>query len=93
MRKTLQALAILLAFGTVVLWAALGMSLGWTKTKHEVVTLDEVTGLEQRTWTKTFLPGADFLGAGLAGAVVLAGASLIFRKRPNPTPNPESTQT
>lgn len=90
MKRTLQAIAMLLAAGTIVTWAALGAHREWTKTKSEVVTLDEVTGLEKRTWEKTFLPGVDFLGAGLIAAGVLAGTSLLFRKKPNQT---QLTQT
>lgn len=61
-------------------WAAAGASRGWTKTSVERVTVDEVTGLEGRTYEDKFVPGVDFLGAGLVGAAALAGASFLFHK-------------
>jgi len=86
MKKALQVIAILLALGIVASWAALGANRGWTKTSREVRQLDEVTGIEGITNVKTFVPGVDFLGAGLLAAVGLVGASLFFRN-PNQTTN------
>lgn len=78
---------MLVAIGTAATWAALGANRAWTKTQVQMKTVDEVTGIEQVTWQNKFLPGVDFLGAGLVGAGALAGASLIFRKQPNTKPN------
>ena len=83
MKKTLQILALLVALIAAVTWLATGASRGWTKTSVAVKTLDEVTGIEGITYQKKFLPGVDFLGAGTALAVGLAGASLFFRKPTN----------
>jgi hypothetical protein len=80
MRKGLQFLALVVALAAAVTWAATGANRGWTKTSVPVKTLDEVTGIEGITYQKKFLPGVDFLGAALAGAVLLGGASLFFRK-------------
>ena len=84
MKKTLQVIAIVLALGIVASWAALGANRGWTKTSREVRQLDEVTGIEGITNVRTFLPGVDYLGAGLVVAAGVAGVSLFFR-RPNQT--------
>jgi hypothetical protein len=83
MKRSLQLLALLVALGAVVIWAATGANRGWTKTSVPVKTLDQVTGIEGITYQKKFLPGVDFLGAAFAGAVVLAGASFLFRKPTN----------
>jgi hypothetical protein len=80
MKKTLQVIAVVLALGIVASWVALGANRGWTKTSREVRQLDEVTGIEGITNVSAFVPGVDFLGAGLLAAVALAGASLFFRK-------------
>jgi hypothetical protein len=77
-------MALIIALAAVALWLVLGANSGWTKTSVAVVTLDEVTGLEGRTYKKRFVPGVDFLGVALAGAGVLAGLSLFVRNRKQP---------
>jgi hypothetical protein len=80
MKRTLQILALVVAIGGAVTWAAAGANRAWTKTEVPVKTLDEVTGIEGITYQKKFQPGVDFLGAAFGGAALLAGASLFFRK-------------
>lgn len=80
MKRTLQILALVVALGGVITWAANGANRAWTKTSVPVKTLDEVTGIEGITYKKQFLPGVDFLGAAFGGAALLAGASFFFRK-------------
>ena len=86
MKRTLQILALGVALGGVITWAATGANRGWTKTSVAVKTLDDVTGIEGITYRKQFLPGVDFLGAVAGGAALLAGASCFFRK-PKTKPN------
>jgi len=80
MRKALQLLAVLLILAAVITWAATGASRGWTKTSVPVKTLDPVTGIEAINYQPKFIAGVDFLGAAFGGAVLLVGASFIFRK-------------
>ncbi len=80
MRNKLRLIALVVAGLVIAWWAAAGASRGWTKTSVERITVDEVTGLEGRTYEEKFVPGVDFLGAGLVGAAALAGASFLFRK-------------
>ena len=80
MKKLLRSLAIIVALAAAVVWVATGANRGWTKTSVPVKTLDDVTGIEGISYQKKFLPGVDFLGAALAGAGLLAGTSLFFRK-------------
>ena len=84
MRKILRLLAVVVVLAAIITWAVTGANRGWTKTSMEVKTLEPVTGIEAITYPPKFQPGVDFLGAAFAGAVVLAGASFIFRK---PTTN------
>lgn len=84
MKKTFQAVAVLLAVATVGIWLATGAHRGWTKTQVEKITVDEITGIEGRSYEKQFVAGVEFLGAGLLAAAVLAVLSLFFR---NPTKN------
>ena len=81
MKKSLQRLAVLVLLVAAATWLATGANRGWTKTSVMVKTLDPVTGIDGITYKKKFLPGVDFLGAALAGAGLLAGASLFFRKK------------
>ena len=80
MKRILQSLAVLIVLAAAATWLVTGANRGWTKTSVPVKTLDQVTGIEGITYQKKFLPGVDFLGAAFGGAVVLAGASLFFRK-------------
>jgi hypothetical protein len=86
MKRILQILALIIVVAAAATWLVTGANRGWTKTSVAIKTLDPVTGIEGITYAKKFLPGVDFLGVALAGAAVLAGASLFFR-RPQPTPN------
>lgn len=80
MKKILQILALLVVLAAGTTWLVTGANRGWTKTSVAVKTLDPVTEIEGITYQKKFLPGVDFLGGAGAVAVVLAGASLFFRK-------------
>lgn len=81
MKRPLQILSVGFALAIIVTWAAFGANHGWTKTQVPVKTLDAVTGIEGITYEKKFSPGLDFLGAGLLGAGVLAGALLFVRSK------------
>jgi len=87
MKRILQSLAGVFVLATVALWAALGANLGWTKTSRAVKTMDVVTGIEGINYEKEFSPGLDFLGAGLLGAGILAGASVLVRSKSKPPNN------
>ena len=62
-------------------WLAAGANRGWTKNRVEKRTVDEVTGIEGITYEDRFVPGVDLLAGTLVGAGVLAGVSLLFRKK------------
>jgi hypothetical protein len=81
MRKTLQLLAALVAVATVTVWLATGTNRGWTKTSVERTKLDEITGIDEITYEKRFVPGVEVVALGLFGAGVLAGVSFLFRRR------------
>ena len=80
MKRSFQILALLLLLGTAGTWLIAGANRGWTKTSVAVKTLDQVTGIEGISYQKKFLPGVDFLGAGLLASFLLGGISLFFRK-------------
>ena len=82
MKKILRLVALILVVGSLAFWAATGMNRGWTKTSVPRKTLDEVTGIEGITYEKHFVPGVDFLGVSVFGAVVLTGLSFLYRTKP-----------
>jgi hypothetical protein len=88
MKRILRILALLVWLAGATIWVATGANCGWTKTSVPVKTLDTVTGIEGITYQDKFLPGVDFLGAALAGAGLLAGASFFFRKAKANQPQP-----
>ena len=82
MKKGLRIVAVILAAGSIIFWAAAGANRGWTKTSVPTKIVDQVTGIEGVSYEKHFVPGVDFLGAALIGAGVLTGASFFFRTKP-----------
>ena len=82
MNKGLRIIAVIIAAGSIIFWAAAGANRGWTKTSVPTKIFDQVTGIEGVSYEKHFVPGVDFLGAALIGAGVLTGASFFFRTKP-----------
>ncbi len=81
LRKLFRMFALLLALAGVAAWLVTGANRGWTKNRVEKRTVDEVTGIEGITYEDRFVPGVDILAGTMIGAGVLAGVSLLFRKR------------
>jgi hypothetical protein len=93
MRTILRVAALLVAVVVLALWFFGGPNLGWTKNSVPHKVRDPVTDIEVDVYEKRWVPGIDFLGAGLVAAGLLAGASFLFRRRPNfvasnPAPSP-----
>jgi len=81
MRTSLQVVAALLALGVAAFWFFAGSNFGWTKTSVAEKFKDPVTEIEVDRYAKRFVPGVDFLGAGLVTAGALVGTSFFFRKK------------
>lgn len=86
MRTTLQIFAVIIVATASLIWLARGANRGWTKTTVPVTMVDEVTGIEGITYERRFVPGMEFLGGAWLAGLVLAGASLLFRKKTNGKP-------
>ena len=87
-RNLLRIVAVVLVMAAAGLWLAKGANRGWTKTSVTKKTVDDVTGIEGVTYEKGFIPGVDFLTAGLLAAVALTGVSFLYR---NKQTQPKST--
>jgi hypothetical protein len=85
MRKWLRILAAMLALSFVGFWVFSGAHLGWTMTSVAIRKVDPVTELEYDVWEKKFVPGVDFLGAGLTVALGLFALTFLPGKiQPKP---------
>jgi len=73
-------LGLLLIAATLVIWASLGASTGWTKTYVEVEKVDPVTEISYPERVDKFVPGVDFLGCGLISGAVLTLISIPLLK-------------
>ncbi len=88
MRTTLRVLAALVFIAALGFWLAQGANRGWTKNQVPVKIVDEVTGIEGVRWERRFVPGVEFLGAGVVAAGILAGFSFLFHKKRTGGGNP-----
>jgi hypothetical protein len=84
MKRALRILAVLLALGGLLFWAAAGANRGWTKNRVEKRTVDEVTGIEAVNFENRFVPGVDFVGGIVAGAGALVVISFLIRRKTKP---------
>lgn len=73
----IRGFAVLVLVITVAIWAAMGGSVGWTKTSVEVRELDPVTGIEGVTYADQFVPGVEFLAVGVLGAGIIFALTLF----------------
>jgi hypothetical protein len=80
MRTKLRVTALLLALAVLGFWLFGGPNLGWTKTSVPQKRVDPVTELEVNIYESRFVPGVDFLAAGLGLASLLGASSFFFRK-------------
>lgn len=78
--EVLRALGTFVLVCTVVLWAAMGLKLGWTKTYVEIDRVDPVTELPFKENVPRFIPGVDFLAAGVFSGIVLLLVSIPLTK-------------
>jgi hypothetical protein len=74
---------LLAALAVLSLWLIGGPNLGWTKTSVAYKEKDPVTEIEVNKYVNKFVPGVDFLAAGLFVSGVLIGFSFLFKKRAN----------
>lgn len=88
MRTTFRIIAALVLLAALVWWWRAGSHTGWTKASVQVWKYDEITEISYPETEKRFVPGVDFLAASAAGAAILVGASLLFRRK---TPGTKSS--
>ena len=70
MTRTLLVLTIVIDLAVIGIWLALGAHLGWSMTQVPVKKIDPVTEIEFTEYDHRFVPGVDFLAAGLIGSAI-----------------------
>jgi hypothetical protein len=76
----LRALAALSAVAIVACWISLGAHMGWSQTRIPVQRTDAVTATTFTDYEERFLPGLDFLVAGLLGSAAIFALPLVMLK-------------
>jgi hypothetical protein len=82
-----RAFALVLLVATLGLWAGLGGTLGWTKTRIPHDRVDPVTEIKYVEWQSGFEPGVEFLALGAGGAILIFAATLFVRITPKSKKN------
>ena len=78
MTVLLRLFAVLCAVTVIACWFSLGAHLGWTQTLAPVKKSDPVTEIEFTDYEARFVPGVDFLCAGLLGAAAIFALTLAI---------------
>ena len=76
----LRALDALSAVAIVACWISLGAHMGWSQTRIPVQRTDAVTATTFTDYEERFLPGLDFLVAGLLGSAAIFALPLVMPK-------------
>jgi hypothetical protein len=74
----LRTLALLSAIAIVACWISLGAHMGWSQTRVPVQKNDTVTNTTFTDYEERFLPGIDFLLAGLLGSAAIFALTLLI---------------
>ncbi|PTX95602.1 hypothetical protein [Opitutus sp. ER46] len=80
--RSLRLAALVILLAGVATWFATGRHVGWTQTSRVTLRQDEVTGIEYPLREDTFVAGLEIPAGAAVAALVLAGASLLLRRRP-----------
>lgn len=77
MRMVIRGFALLLLVLTLSGWTLLGANLGWTKTSVAIERVDPITEIPYTEYLPRFVPGVEFLVAGVAASVVIFAVTLF----------------
>ncbi len=83
MIRVLLILVVVIDIAVIGTWLALGAHPGWSMTQVPVKKIDPITEIEFTEYDQRFVPGVDFLGAGLVGSGALFAFGLILSKLSN----------
>lgn len=80
MRTALRIVAVVIVSGAFIWWFQAGKNTGWTKDRVAVEKIDEITEITYTEYEERFVPGIDFLAAGLLGGLVIGGLTFVRRR-------------
>jgi hypothetical protein len=75
-----RALAVVSAVAIIACWLSLGAHMGWLQTRSPVQKTDPVTETTFTDYEERFVPGLDFLGAGLLEATPIFALTLLISR-------------
>ncbi len=81
-RILLRGAGVLIALFVFCFWAAKGYHGGWTQNSVPVTQLDPITEIEYIVYEDRFIPGVDYLGAGIACGALVFAATFFGRRGP-----------
>ncbi|HEY5742539.1 MAG TPA: hypothetical protein VIS99_08355 [Terrimicrobiaceae bacterium] len=79
----LRALALISAVAIVACWLSLGANMGWSQTRVPVDRENLASESTLEAYEERFVPGLDFLGAGLLGAAAILALTFLVPNRRN----------
>jgi hypothetical protein len=85
-RVLLRGAGVLLALFVFCFWAAKGYHRGWTQNQVPVKQIDPITEIEFVTYEKRFVPGLDYLAAGVLLGTALFCATFVRLRGRKPAP-------
>lgn len=83
-RILLRGAGVLIALFVFCFWAAKGYHRGWSQNSVPVNQIDPITEIEYTTYEDRFVPGVDYLGAGISLGALIFAATFFGRRSPKP---------
>jgi hypothetical protein len=80
-RTTNRLLALFVLSTCLSWWWFSGADMGWTKTYVTIPATDEITGIQYEVKQEKFVPGVDFVAAGIGLSFVIFAASFLLSQR------------
>jgi hypothetical protein len=81
MKIVLRTALLISIVGIAGFWFLSGANTGWTKTSVATIAVDPITEISYPVWQNQFVPGVDFLTAGVTILLIIFALTyLTFRK-------------
>ncbi len=80
-RTFTRLLALFILSTSLSWWWVSGADMGWTKTYVTIPATDEITGIQYEVKQEKFVPGVDFLVAGIGLSLGSFAASFLLSQR------------
>jgi hypothetical protein len=81
LRTVTRLLALFIVSTCLSWWWFSGADMGWTKTYVTIPATDEITGIQYEVKKEKFVPGVDFLAAGIGLSAGIFAASFLLSPR------------